>query len=108
MSIPTVEITGVPDPVPVPVVDVREDFEWQAGHIEGALHIPLAQLPVRADELPAGQFLVTCKVGGRSAQAVAWLNQHGHEAVNLAGGMLDWQAAGRPMVSETGQPPTVA
>jgi len=108
MSIPTVEVSGVPDPIPVPVLDVREDFEWQAGHIEGAIHIPLSVLPVRADELPEGQFLVACKVGGRSAQAVAWLNQHGHEAVNLAGGMLDWEAAGRPMVSETGEPPTVA
>jgi rhodanese-related sulfurtransferase len=108
MSIPTVEVTGVPDPIPVPVLDVREDFEWQAGHIEGALHIPLSLLPVRVGELPEGQILVTCKVGGRSAQAVAWLVANGHDAVNLAGGMLDWQAAGRPMVSETGEPPTVA
>lgn len=107
MSIPTVEVSGVPDPVPVPVLDVREDAEWQAGHIEGAIHIPLSLLPLRADELPAGQFLVTCKVGGRSAQAVAWLTRNGHEAVNLAGGMLDWEAAGRPMVSETGAPPQV-
>jgi len=108
MSIPTVEIDGVPNPVPVPVVDVREDFEWEAGHIEGALHIPLSELPVRADELPEGQFVVTCKAGGRSAQAVAWLVANGHEAVNLAGGMLDWQAAGRPMVSESDSTPTVA
>jgi rhodanese-related sulfurtransferase len=108
MSIPTVEPSGVPDPIPVPVVDVREDFEWEAGHIEGALHIPLSELPARVGEVPDGQFLVVCKVGGRSAQAVAWLAQQGHEAINLAGGMLDWAAAGRPMVSETGQPPTVA
>jgi rhodanese-related sulfurtransferase len=108
MSIPTVEIAGVPDPLPVPVLDVREDFEWEAGHIEGALHVPLSELPARLDELPDGQFLVVCKVGGRSGQAVAWLAAQGHEAVNLAGGMLDWQAAGRAMVSESGLPPTVA
>jgi rhodanese-related sulfurtransferase len=48
-----------------------------------------------------------CKVGGRSAQAVAYLQQQGHEVVNLDGGMLDWEAAGRPMVSETGAPPQV-
>ena len=107
MTVPTVEITGVPDPLPVPVLDVREDFEWEAGHIEGALHIPLGELPARVGEVPAGQFLVTCKVGGRSAQAVAWLVQQGHEAVNLAGGMLDWEAAGRPMVSERGAAPQV-
>jgi rhodanese-related sulfurtransferase len=91
----------------VPVLDVREDFEWEAGHIEGALHIPLNELPARVDEVPGGQFLVTCKAGGRSAQAVAWLVQQGHEAVNLAGGMLDWEAAGRPMVSESGAAPQV-
>ncbi|WP_017933429.1 rhodanese-like domain-containing protein [Nocardioides sp. Iso805N] len=107
MSIPTVEISGVPDPLPVPVLDVREDFEWEAGHIDGALHIPLSELPARIDEVPEGQFLVACKVGGRSAQAVAWLTANGHEAVNLAGGMLDWAAAGRAMVSESGQAPQV-
>ncbi|MFE6506766.1 rhodanese-like domain-containing protein [Nocardioides sp. NPDC057767] len=102
MTIPTVEIAGVPDPLPVAVLDVREDDEWAAGHIEGATHIPLQQLPARLGDLPEGQTLVVCKVGGRSAQAVNYLAQQGFEVVNLAGGMLDWAAAGRPMVSETG------
>ena len=102
MTIPTVEIAGVPDPLPVAVLDVREDDEWAAGHIEGATHIPLQELPARLGDLPEGQTLVVCKVGGRSAQAVSYLAQQGFEVVNLAGGMLDWAAAGRPMVSETG------
>ena len=108
--IPTVTIDQVPDPLPegLTVLDVREPVEWQHAHIEGALHIPLATLPVRVAELQADQqVLVVCKVGGRSAQAVMWLQQQGHEAVNLEGGMLDWSAAGRAMVSETGQPPQV-
>ena len=50
---------------------------------------------------------MVCKVGGRSAQAVMYLAQQGHDVVNLDGGMLDWETAGRPMVSETGQPPQV-
>ncbi|HEY9252209.1 MAG TPA: rhodanese-like domain-containing protein, partial [Nocardioides sp.] len=73
MTIPTVEIAGVPDPLPVAVLDVREDDEWAAGHIEGATHIPLQELPARLGELPEGQTLVVCKVGGRSAQAVNYL-----------------------------------
>ena len=107
--IPTVTIDNVPDPLPegLTVLDVREPVEWQHGHIEGAVHIPLSLLPVRYAELPAGQTLVVCKVGGRSAQAVMWLQQQGVDAVNLDGGMLDWEAAGRLMVSETGQPPQV-
>lgn len=110
MSIPTIELDNVPQPLPetVTVLDVREPDEWQAGHIEGALHIPLSLLPVRVSEVPDGEILVVCKGGGRSAQACMYLGQQGHVVINLAGGMLDWQAAGRPMVSETGQPPYVA
>ena len=108
-DIPTVTIDAVPHPLPadLPVLDVREQDEWAAGHVDGALHIPLAELPARVSEVPAGQVLVTCKVGGRSAQAVSYLHQLGHDVVNLDGGMMAWQAAGRPMVSENGLPPQV-
>jgi rhodanese-related sulfurtransferase len=108
-GLPTVTIDGVPDPLPagLHVLDVREDDEWRAGHVEGATHIPLRDVPARLAELPEGQTLVVCKVGGRSAQAVAYLGRLGHDVVNLDGGMLDWAAAGRPMVSETGGPPQV-
>ena len=108
-GIPTVAVSGVPDPLPegLTVLDVREPVEWSWGHIEGAVHIPLRDLPSRLDEVPEGQTLVVCKVGGRSAQAVAWLAQQGRDVVNLDGGMLDWEAAGRPMISETGAPPQV-
>ncbi|MCB0896153.1 MAG: rhodanese-like domain-containing protein [Nocardioidaceae bacterium] len=107
--IPTVTVEGIPEPVPdgVVVLDVREPVEWQHGHIEGAVHVPLSQLPLRLAELPAGQVLVVCRVGARSAQALMWLQQQGHDAVNLAGGMVEWATAGRPMVSETGGPPQV-
>jgi rhodanese-related sulfurtransferase len=108
-GVPTVAISGVPDPLPegLSVLDVRESVEWQYGHIEGALHIPLRDLPARLADLPEGQTLVVCKVGSRSAQAVMYLARQGHDVVNLDGGMLDWEAAGRPMVSETGQEPLV-
>ncbi|MCW2766236.1 MAG: moeZ 2 [Nocardioides sp.] len=108
-AIPTVSIDGVPDPLPeaLTVLDVREPVEWAHGHIEGAVHIPLMDLPQRLADLPAGQTLVVCKVGGRSAQAVGYLVQQGLDVVNLDGGMLDWEAAGRPMVSESGHPPQV-
>ena len=109
MSIPTVTIDNLPDPLPegLTVLDVREDLEWVHGHIDGAVHIPLSELPGRLGDVPEGQTLVVCKIGGRSAQATMWLTAQGYEAVNLDGGMLDWAGAGRPMVSETGQPPQV-
>lgn len=109
MSIPTIELSNVPTPLPdgLPVLDVREDDEWAAGHIDGAVHIPLAELPARLADVPSDQTLVVCKAGGRSARAVAYLHQQGYDVVNLAGGMLDWEAAGRPMVSETDEPAQV-
>ena len=109
MEIPTVAMAGVPDPLPegLVVLDVREPVEWRQGHIEGALHVPLMELPQRFTELPDAQLLVVCRVGGRSAQATGYLVAQGIEAVNLDGGMLEWEAAGRAMVSETGDAPTV-
>lgn len=108
-EIPTVTMAGVPDPLPaqLSVLDVREETEWRNGHIEGAVHIPLMQLPQRLDEVPDGQTLVVCRVGGRSAQAVGYLGAQGMDVVNLDGGMLEWAEAGRAMVSETDAPPRV-
>ena len=103
IEVPTIEVAQVPDPIPegVTVLDVREPLEWQHGHIEGAVHIPLTQIPDRAGELPVDQqLLVVCKVGGRSSQATAFLREKGLEAINLAGGMIDWAGAGRPMVGD--------
>lgn len=110
--IPQVEIDAVPDPLPqgLVVLDVREDDEWAAGHIQGAVHIPLMDLPARLGEfveLEAPQTLVVCKAGGRSARAVAYLSQQGYDVVNLVDGMIGWERAGRAMVSDTGQPAAV-
>ena len=108
-GVPTVAMSGVPDPLPdgLAVVDVREPVEWHHGHIEGAIHIPMAEVPTRLEEVPEGQVLVVCKVGARSARVAGYLVQQGRDAVNLDGGLLDWEAAGRALVSETGQPPIV-
>lgn len=106
-GIPTVSVDQVPDPVPaeLTVLDVREPVEWAHGRIDGALHIPLGEIVDRVAEIPTdGQVLVVCKVGGRSAQATGYLLQSGIQAVNLDGGMLDWAGAGRPMVSDAGEP----
>ena len=78
MDVPTVSVDDVADPRAEGwvVLDVREPWEWASGHIEGALHIPLGDLPQRVDELdPQAQTLVVCHVGARSASATAWLRQ---------------------------------
>ncbi len=107
--VPTLRVADLPDPVPddVTLLDVREPVEWAHGHVEGALHVPMGEVPSRLDELPEGRIVVVCHVGGRSARVTSYLVAHGHDAVNLDGGMADWAAAGRPMVSDTGRPPVV-
>ena len=110
MHVPTVPVSGVPDPLPedLHVLDVREDVEWAHGHIDSSQHIPMMEVPGRLGELPQdAQLLVVCKVGARSAQVAAYLVHNGFDAFNLEGGLLDWQSAGRSLVSETGQPPVV-
>ena len=84
------------------VLDVREPDEWAAGHIPGAMLIPLGELQSRASEVPADRsIVVVCRSGNRSAQGRDILLNAGYGAVtSMAGGMTDWTAAGLPI--ETG------
>jgi rhodanese-related sulfurtransferase len=110
MQIPTASVSGVPDPLPegLLVLDVREDDEWRLGHVEGSVHVPLMALAQRYVELPdAEQTLVVCRSGNRSAYAAGFLIQQGLDAVNLDGGLLAWQAAGRALVADSDRPPAV-
>jgi rhodanese-related sulfurtransferase len=87
------------------LLDVREDDEWQAGHIEGAQHIPLGQLGDRLSELPTGRHIVAvCRSGGRSAAAVRGLKTRGYDAENLDGGVTAWSKAGLALVDGAGRP----
>ncbi len=80
---------------PPGVLDVREPWEVAAGTIQGAVLIPLGELPGRVGELdPARPWLVVCRSGKRSAEATRVLTARGfHDAVSLAGGMLAWESA---------------
>jgi len=87
------------------LVDVREDDEWQAGHIDGAQHIPLRELSERLGQLAAGRRIVAvCRSGARSAAAVRGLRQLGYDAENLDGGVAAWSKAGLPLVDGAGHP----
>ncbi len=81
------------------VLDVREDDEYQAGHVPGAVHIPLSTVPDQLDDLPVeAPVFVVCAVGGRSARAVRFLRAQGLDATNVAGGTKAWIEAGKPVV----------
>ena len=74
------------------ILDVREVSEWRAGHIPGAVHIPLGRLAEQVGELdPASELIVVCRSGNRSAAATSALQQAGFANVrNLSGGMIAW------------------
>ncbi len=87
------------------VLDVREHDEWDAGHVPGAVHIPLGELGARYTEIGRDRPLfVICRSGNRSAHAAQALAGAGWDARNVADGMMGWQAAGRPMACESGHP----
>jgi rhodanese-related sulfurtransferase len=93
----------------VQILDVREPFEWQAGHIEGAVHVPLSQVLAGQVELDQSRPVVAiCRMGNRSEVAALMLRARGYEAYNLEGGMEDWEKEGLPFVSEDDGPPRVA
>ncbi len=109
MSQPVPQVQASAVPADGWLLDVREPDEWVAGHAPDARHIPLGELGVRTGEIPADETVyVICRSGNRSAWAAEALNVAGWQAVNVAGGMQEWAAAGRPMVSESGVQPRVA
>jgi rhodanese-related sulfurtransferase len=101
-QVPEIDAAAVADDAYL--LDVREGDEWNAGHAPDAVHLPMMQIPHRLDEVPHDRdVVVVCRVGARSGQVVAYLRAHGWDrTVNLAGGMVAWHAAGRPVVAEGG------
>ena len=82
----------------VQLVDVREPYEFEAGHIANADHVELAELASRAQELDADKPLVFyCRSGARSGMATQAFRRAGFDAYNMRGGLLDWEAAKLPL-----------
>jgi rhodanese-related sulfurtransferase len=87
----------------VQLVDVREPYEHEAGHIEGARHVELARLSDEAGSIDRDQpVLFYCRVGSRSAMATQAFRAAGFDAYNLDGGLVAWAAAGLPLEPEGG------
>jgi len=82
------------------ILDVRTASEYEEGHIEGAVNIPVQELGVRFDELSIeGELLVYCRTGNRSAQAVDILLDVGFTKIyHMDEGITGWTEAGYPVV----------
>jgi rhodanese-related sulfurtransferase len=85
-------------------LDVRKSYEYDAGHVDGAMWLTLRELPSRLDALDRHTpIVVTCQIGQRSGLAAEFLREHGFEADNLEGGLEAWVAAGFALVSSDGR-----
>jgi rhodanese-related sulfurtransferase len=85
------------------LVDVRVDHEWEVGRIEGATHLPLAELSERAGEIDRDRPVVLyCRGGNRSTMAVEALAAEGYDARKLSEGIVGWAGEGLPLEPEGG------
>ncbi len=81
------------------ILDCREDLEFQAARIEGAVLIPMRQIPQRLSEIPRDQpVVVYCHAGMRSYNAASWLKQQGVNALSMSGGIDRWSIEIDPKV----------
>ncbi len=85
------------------LIDVRADHEWEAGHIAGATHLPLPELPQRTGEIDQDRpVVIYCRGGNRSSMAAAALTDAGFEAVKMSEGIVGWNEDNLPMEPEGG------
>ena len=81
------------------LIDVREQWEWDAGHAPNAVHIPMSVFGEHVDELPEdAPVLVICHSGARSLSVATALSEAGFHPVNVLGGMTAWEQSGGPVV----------
>lgn len=80
------------------VLDVREDHEFTAGHVPGAMHIAMNDVPQRLAEVPTDrQVMVICHSGGRSRAITEYLKAQGVDAFNVTDGIHGWSQRGWPL-----------
>ncbi len=92
-------VANIQDMEDVLVIDVREQWEYDEGHIPGITLIPMGEIPNRLSEIPTDkEVIVTCRSGNRSGQITDYLRDQGYDNVhNMTGGILAWEAAGLPV-----------
>jgi rhodanese-related sulfurtransferase len=85
------------------LIDVREPYEWEAGRIDGALHIELEHLAANAAKIDTDRPVIfQCLAGSRSAMAAQAFRGIGIDAYSMAGGLRRWADEQRPLVPEGG------
>ena len=87
----------------IQLIDIREEYEWDAGRIPGARHLEMGQVAAQAEtihrEIPVVFY---CRVGGRSAMAASAFRRAGYDAYTMTGGLIEWEACGLPLEPDGG------
>lgn len=107
MTIPEISADALADALAggARLFDVRESDEYVAGHVPGAVLVPLGSLPDEVDRFRGdGPSYLVCRSGARSLRGCEYLAQHGIDVVNVAGGTIAWIESGHPIA--TGSTPT--
>jgi len=83
------------------VLDVREDHEWEEGHVPNAHHIPMNEVANQLDKLDDGaRIFIICRSGARSMTVANYLEAQGYDVVSVAGGTDGWANSGRELSFE--------
>ena len=107
-EIDQIDIASLPDTIDVEtaeqlqgrddivLIDVREQDEYDAGHIPGITLIPMSEFQSRVDEIPTDKTVIlTCRSGNRSGQVFGFLKENGYDNIhNMDGGIVAWERAG--------------
>jgi rhodanese-related sulfurtransferase len=97
-DIPAARVAELLQEDAIQLVDVREPYEREAGHVPGSRHVELADLTAAAPTIDHVRPVVfVCRIGGRSSMAAWSFARAGFDAHNLEGGMIAWAAGGLPL-----------
>ncbi len=83
------------------LIDVRELDEYTAGHVAGAISMPMSAIAELVDQIPTGPLNIICQAGGRSQRVCEFLAPQGFDVSNVIGGTGAWQVSGRDVVTGT-------
>jgi rhodanese-related sulfurtransferase len=85
------------------LIDVREPYEWDAGHVPGARHVQLVALAAEAESIDRERPVIFgCRSGNRSRMAAEACRASGYDAYNMAGGLVAWAEHGLPLEPQGG------
>ena len=103
VDLPPDQVADLHERGEIQLVDVREPYEYEAGHIAGARHIELERLASQAETIDRERPVVfQCRLGARAGMAAQAFRASGYQAYNMDGGLQAWAERGLPLEPDGG------